>query len=59
MLPTLVEVFAVPVEELIGFAPTNDKKRGPAPKQLKQVEQISQLPNAKQTFVMDILDTII
>ena len=35
------------------------KKRGPAPKLLKQVEQISQLPKAKQKFVMEMLDTVI
>nr|WP_305910076.1 hypothetical protein [Methylomarinum sp. Ch1-1]MDP4523027.1 hypothetical protein [Methylomarinum sp. Ch1-1] len=35
------------------------KKRGPAPKLLKQVEQISQLPKSKQKFVMDMLDTVI
>jgi transcriptional regulator with XRE-family HTH domain len=59
MLPTLAEVLAVSVEELIGIAPTNGKKRGPAPKLLKQVEQISQLPKSKQKFVMDMLDTVI
>lgn len=59
MLPTLAEVLAVSVEELIGIAPINGKKRGPAPKLLKQVEQISQLPKSKQKFVMDMLDTVI
>ena len=59
MLPTLAEVLAVSVEELIGIASTNGKKRGPAPKLLKQVEQISQLPKAKQKFVMEMLDTVI
>lgn len=59
MLPTLAEVLAVSVEELIGIASANGKKRGPAPKLLKQVEQISQLPKAKQKFVMEMLDTVI
>jgi transcriptional regulator with XRE-family HTH domain len=59
MLPTLAEVLAVSVEELIGIASTNGKKRGPASKLLQQVEQISQLPKSKQKFVMDMLDTVI
>ncbi len=59
MLPTLAEVLAVSVEELIGIAPVNNKKRGPAPKLLRQVELISQLPKSKQKFVMDMLDTVI
>ena len=59
MLPTLAEVLAVSVEELIGVTASQGKKRGPAPKLLKQVEQISQLPKAKQKFVMEMLDTVI
>ena len=59
MLPILAEVLTVSVEELIGIAPTNGKKRGPAPKLLKQVELISQLPKSKQKFVMEMLDTVI
>ncbi|CAM2942989.1 hypothetical protein VINE108274_09565 [Vibrio neptunius] len=47
------------MEELIGILPTNGKKRAPAPKLLKQVEQNSQLPKSKQKFVMDVLDTVI
>ncbi|OZS59406.1 hypothetical protein BST55_03420 [Vibrio vulnificus] len=35
IMPTLAEVLAVSVEELIGIAPSNGKKRGPAPKLLK------------------------
>jgi len=59
MLPTLSEILAVSLEELIGTASTNNKKRGPAPKLLQQVEQISQLPKTKQRFVMEMLDTVI
>ncbi|MEJ2612284.1 MAG: hypothetical protein P8179_20015 [Candidatus Thiodiazotropha sp.] len=51
-------VFGVDVSSTV-FAPTNGKKRGPAPKLLKQVEQISLLPKSKQKFVMDMLDTVI
>lgn len=59
MLPTLAEVLAVSIEELIGITPTHGKKRGPAPKLLEQVEQISQLPKSKQKFVMQMLDIVI
>lgn len=59
MLPVLADVFAVSVEEVIGIEPVNGKKRGPAPKLLRQIEQISQLPKSKQKFVSDMLDTVI
>ena len=59
LIELLAEVLAVSVEELIGIAPSDGKKRGPAPKLLKQVEQISQLPKAKQKFVSEMLDTVI
>ena len=59
MLPVLAEILAISVEELIGSAQTSNKKRGPAPKLLRQVEQISQLPKSKQKFVMEMLDTVI
>lgn len=60
MLPILAEMLAVSVEELIGVTTTSEnKRRGPAPKLLKQVEQISQLPKTKQKFVMEMLDTVI
>ena len=59
LIALLAEVLAVSVEELIGIARSDVKKRGPAPKLLKQVEQISQLPKAKQKFVSEMLDTVI
>ncbi|WP_234422185.1 hypothetical protein [Sedimenticola thiotaurini] len=40
--------------------PTATKgKRGPTPTLQRQIEQISQLPRAKQKFVMEMLDTVI
>ena len=58
MLPTLAHLFAISIDELVGMKgqPT---KRGPAPKLLRQVEQISRLPKSKQRFVMDMLDTVL
>lgn len=59
-LPALARALSVPVEELLGEQSTTLKgKRGPAPKLQQQLEQIAQLPKAKQRFVMDMLDTVI
>lgn len=59
MLPTLSKVLAISVEELIGMGSSHNKKRGPTPKLLRQVEQLSYLPKSKQKFVMEMLDTVI
>lgn len=60
MLPTLAKALSIPIEELLGeTGQANKGKRGPAPKLQQQLEQISQLPKAKQRFVMDMLDTVI
>lgn len=58
MLPTLAKLFAVPMDELVGIkeAPT---KRGPAPRLQQQMEQIAQMPKAKQKLAMDMLEAII
>jgi len=59
MLPTLSKVLATSVEQLIGMSSDDSKKRGPTPKILRQVEQLSYLPKSKQKFVMEMLDTVI
>lgn len=43
MLPTLAQIFAVPVEQLLGMN-SQAAKRGPAPKLVRQIEQIRRLP---------------
>jgi transcriptional regulator with XRE-family HTH domain len=60
-LPNLADRLGVTVEELIGTLnkQTTTSKRGPASTLEKQIEQISQLPRAKQKFVMDMLNTVI
>jgi transcriptional regulator with XRE-family HTH domain len=60
-LPNLAQRLGVSVEELIGTLTkqTTTSKRGPASTLEKQIEQISQLPRAKQKFVMDMLNTVI
>lgn len=61
MLAPLAKVLSVSIEELLGaeHAAASKGKRGPAPKLQQQLEQISQLPKAKQRFVMEMLDTVI
>lgn len=60
MLPTLAKTLSVSIEELLGEENAASRgKRGPAPKLQQQLEQISQLPKAKQRFVMEMLDTVI
>lgn len=58
MLPGLAKELAVSVEELVGV-PVRKNKRGPTPKLQQQLERISQLPRAKQRFVIEMLDTVL
>jgi transcriptional regulator with XRE-family HTH domain len=58
MLPTLSQVFGISVDELLGVGATK-RKRGPAPKLQRQIEQIQKLPRTKQRFVMQMLDTVL
>lgn len=61
MLPGLARLLTVTVEELIGEEPgkIGKGKRGPAPKLQQQLEQIRQLPRAKQRFVSEMLDAVL
>lgn len=58
MLPALAKELAVSVETLVGM-PTPKRRRGPAPKLQRQIEQIQQLPRTKQRFVIEMLDTVL
>lgn len=58
LLPTLAQLFGVSLEALLGQK-EKPGKRGPTPKLLRQVEQLSYLPKSKQKFVMEMLDTVI
>jgi transcriptional regulator with XRE-family HTH domain len=58
MLPTLARTLAVPIETLLG-EPVKAAKRGPAPKLARHMERISQLPRAKQRFVIEMLETVL
>jgi len=58
LLPALAQHLAVSVEELLGVS-NGARKRGPAPKFQRQLEQISRLPRAKQRFVLEMLETVL
>lgn len=57
-LPALARALAVSVEALIGEKP-QAAKRGPIPKLQQQVERLSRLPQAKQRFVIEMLETVL
>ena len=56
LLPALADVLSIDVEVLLGMTPKHSK-RGPAPKFLRQIEQISRLPKSRQRFVVQMLET--
>lgn len=61
-LPRLADELGVSVEDLLGKpkATTKDRsKRGPVPKIQQQLEQLAQLPKAKQRFVSDMIDSVL
>ena len=58
MLPTLAQLFRIPVDALLGLK-NGAAKRGPAPKLARHMERISQLPKPKQRFVIEMLETVL
>ena len=60
LLPLLAQTLGTTMEALIGAPETRSTgKRGPAPKLLHQLEQVSRLPKAQQKFVSQMLDTVL
>lgn len=57
-LPLLAKALGVSIEELVGEQP-KPGKRGPAPKLQQQLEQLSQLPKAKQRAIAQVLDSML
>jgi transcriptional regulator with XRE-family HTH domain len=57
-LPPLARFLGVSLDELVGET-AQAKKRGPTPRLQQQLEQIGQLPRAKQRFVIEMLDTVL
>ena len=60
MLPTLGEIFKVPMDALLD-RPTvaTSSKRGPASQLQRSIERISTLPKPKQRFVLEMLETVL
>jgi transcriptional regulator with XRE-family HTH domain len=61
MLPTLGDIFKVPVDMLLGQPATTTRsaKRGPASQLQRSIERISELPKPKQRFVLEMLETVL
>ena len=58
ILPRLARLLGVSIEALIGEE-ERPARRGPTPKLVQHMERISQLPRAKQRFVIEMLDTVL
>ncbi|MBL0028905.1 MAG: hypothetical protein IPO95_07515 [Rhodanobacteraceae bacterium] len=58
-LKVIAQALGVAVETLVGEAPTATRKRGPAPKLQQQMDRITQLPKARQQFVMQVIDSML
>jgi len=57
-LSPLARYLGVSLDELVGET-AQANKRGPTPKLQRQIEQVRQLPRAKQRFVIEMLDTVL
>lgn len=57
-LPPLARFLGISLDELVGETGPA-RKRGPTPKLQRQLEQVRQLPRAKQRFVIEMLDTVL
>lgn len=58
-LPVIARALHTSIEELIGEDARRSSKRGPASRLQQQLDQVSQLPKAKQKFVSEMLDTVL
>lgn len=59
MLPTLGDIFKVPMDTLLGQPITAGGKRGPASQLQRSIDRISELPKPKQRFVIEMLETVL
>ena len=58
-LLNLAEVLGIKVEELLDGSERSERKRGPAPKVQRLIEQVNQLPRTRQRFVVEILEDVL
>ena len=60
MLSAVAEALDVNIEDLLGNPSAKTTgKRGPVPKLQRQLEQVSQLPKAKQRLITEVLDSML
>ena len=59
-LTIVAKALDVTIEDLLGSPSAKAAgKRGPAPKLQRQLEQVSQLPKAKQRLITEVLDSML
>jgi transcriptional regulator with XRE-family HTH domain len=59
LLPDIAKRLGVAVEALITDDRKAAAKRGPAPKLQQQMDRITQLPRARQQFVMQVIESVL
>jgi transcriptional regulator with XRE-family HTH domain len=59
MLPALARSLRVQIDELLGDTGKTHAKRGPASQLQRSIERITELPKAKQKFVIEMLDAMV
>ena len=59
MLPHLVKIFGVGVDDLIGHLAKPPPRRGPAPKLQRRMERLSLLPKPRQRAVMEVIEAVL
>ncbi|AUX71473.1 helix-turn-helix domain-containing protein [Erwinia pyrifoliae] len=59
-LPFVAQIFSVPLEELFGGSPEKVlRKRGPTAKWQQLIEEVDDLPKAKQKMIAEMLTALI
>mgnify|MGYP001612015082 CR=1 FL=1 len=58
LLPVVAKILGISVEDIVGEA-KGKTKRGPASRLERQIQQVRSLPESKQRFVSEFLDTVL
>jgi len=59
LLPVIAKRLGVAVEALLADDSKGAAKRGPVPKLQQQMDRITQLPRARQQFVMQVIESVL
>lgn len=59
LLPAIAKRLDVAVEALLADDSKAAAKRGPTPKLQQQMDRITQLPRARQQFVMQVIESVL